>query len=192
MTVPQKIALGKTIVNYPEMEQLIRWGKKFSQLGIAPGSTGNLSFRTKNGFVVTGTGIELGNTQKANLVEVLGVDIRKDGQIFIHFKGLVDPSKEALFHWTIYNLRPDVNAVFHLHDWAMLELGKTLEIPSTEQEEPPGTYELNLQVESVLRANCDVDYFILKDHGIVSAGSTIKEAGELAMLHHGIALERRG
>ena len=56
------------------IDRLIYWGKRFHDLGLAQKSAGNLSFRTKDGFIITGTGVELEAIKREKLVEVNGTD----------------------------------------------------------------------------------------------------------------------
>lgn len=165
------------------IKELIFWCKKFSELGIAPrhetGSYGNLSARTKNGFIITGSGTDLGKLAEKDFAEVVSAS---GGEV--KALGLVSPSSESLLHHAIYSLRPDVNAVFHGHDIEVMKNAKKLRIPVTEKEAAYGTSELAEQAKKL----CRNDYFILKNHGIISLGKTMEEAGEraLKMHEHGI------
>ncbi len=163
--------------------ELTFWCKKFSELGIAPlhetGSHGNLSARTKNGFIITGAGTNLGNMSEKEFVEVVSVNENKVNTI-----GLVDPSSESTLHHAIYSVRPDVNAIFHGHDTLVMENAEKSGIPVTEKEEAYGTHELMEQAKKL----CKNNYFILKNHGIIALGVTMKEAGERAEKMHMLAL----
>ena len=161
------------------IEQLICWGKRFYQLGITSGSAGNLSFRTKDGFVVTGSGFGLDNLENEHFVEVVNEEIT-NGQIVVYAKGKVIPSKESVFHWEIYQLRAEINAVFHAHDQMVLESADEVNVPCTKREHPRGSYEQAKEVKELLSLARGVRYLVLKNHGIVSTGETIEEAGRLA------------
>ena len=161
------------------ISELTFWCKKFSELGIAPlhetGSHGNLSARTEKGFVITGAGTNLGNMSEKEFAEVVSVSGNKVTAI-----GLVDPSSESTLHHAIYSARPDINAIFHGHDAQVMENAKKPGIPVTEKEEAYGTQELMNQAKKL----CTHDYFILKNHGIIALGATMKEAGALAEKMH--------
>ena len=159
--------------------QLLYWCQRFDKLGLAPKSAGNLSFRTKQGFIITATGVELRAAEKANLVEVLKVEIQ-EVQILVYAKGRVVPSKESVLHSEIYNLRPEINAVFHTHDQLVVELADELKLPCTEGEQPRGSYELVKEVERMLCLMEDVRYLVLRNHGVIAMGETMAEAGRLA------------
>jgi L-fuculose-phosphate aldolase len=160
-------------------DQLVHWCQRFDKLGLAPKSAGNLSFRTKQGFIITATGVELRAAEKANLVEVLKVEIL-EGQILVYAKGRVVPSKESVLHSEIYNLRPEINAVFHTHDQMVVELADELKLPCTEGEQPRGSYELAQEVQRILRLIEDARYLVLRNHGVIAMGKTMAEAGSLA------------
>ncbi len=168
--------------NSPDDErtnQLIYWAQRFDKLGLAPKSAGNLSFRTKRGFVITATGVALRAAEKENLVEVLRVEIEQ-AQIVLYVKGKVVPSKESVLHSGIYGSRPGISAVFHIHDQLIVELADELKLPCTEGEQPRGSYELVKEVDRVLRLTEDTKYLVLKNHGVIAMGETLEEAGRLA------------
>ncbi len=160
------------------LNELIFWCKKFSELGIAPlhetGSYGNLSARTEKGFIITGAGTDLGNMSEKGFVEVLSVSPK------INAIGLVEPSSESVLHHALYSARSDINAIFHGHDTLIMKHAEKLGIPVTEKEEAYGTQELMEQAKKL----CVHDYFILKNHGIISLGKTMKEVGQRAEKMH--------
>ncbi|MCK4555160.1 MAG: class II aldolase/adducin family protein, partial [Candidatus Aenigmarchaeota archaeon] len=161
------------------LSELIFWCKKFSELGIAPmhetGSYGNLSARIGKGFIISSAGTDLGNMQKKDFSEVVSVSGNKVRAI-----GLVEPSSESVLHHAIYSVRPDINAIFHGHDALVVESAEKLGIPITKKEEAYGTQELMGQAKKLFAH----DYFVLKNHGIISLGITMKEAGEMAEKMH--------
>ena len=160
-------------------DQLVHWCQRFDTLGLAPKSAGNLSFRTKQGFIITATGVELRAAEKANLVEVLRVEI-EESQILVYVKGRMVPSKESVLHSGIYDLRPEINAVFHTHDQMVVELADELKLPCTEGEQPRGSHELVKEVQRMLRLMKDVRYLVLRNHGVIVIGETMEAAGGLA------------
>jgi len=157
---------------------MIRWGREFQRLNLAEQTTGNLSFRKKEGFVITGTGAELGGLLKDDFVEVLKVE-KKNNKFLVYAKGKMFPSSETLLHWEIYQFRKDVNVIFHLHDLSVLEKEKELKIPSTQKEKPGGSYELAQEWIRLLQKEKKINYFILKNHGVIVMGKSISGAGKL-------------
>lgn len=177
----ETIFLERRAPKNPCIKELILWCKKFSEMGICPkhekGSFGNLSARTEKGFITTGTGTDHANMKPADFAEVISVSVPEKKVSAI---GLVAPSSESIMHYAIYSMRPDINAIFHGHDAAVLKNAENLGIPVTEKEEPYGTLELAEQAKKL----CNHDYFVLKNHGIISLGKTMQEAGKRAVLMH--------
>lgn len=74
--------------------------------GYTHGSTGNLSVRLADGYLMTPTGSSLGRLDPARLAR-----LDSNGQ---HIGG-DDPTKESFLHLAMYEERPTGNAVVHLH-----------------------------------------------------------------------------
>ena len=169
-----KIPENKKIV------KLIYWCKLFHEQKLAPnhktGSFGNLSFRieqNRNIFIISSSGSDFGNFLKAeNFVQVESCNFFKK-TVYCH--GIREPSSEAMLHYAIYQNRPDISAIFHGHSEEILNSAENLNIPETSKKEEYGTMEL---VESVLKIIPDTNFLIMKNHGFLSLGETIEEAGE--------------
>jgi len=165
----------------PCIKELILWCKKFSEMGILPkhdnASFGNLSARTERGFITTGSGTDHESMKEKDFAEVISVSIPEKKVSAI---GLVAPSSESIMHYAIYAARPEINAIFHGHDGLVLKNAEKLGVRATEKEEPYGTLELVERAKKL----CNHDYFILNNHGMMSLGRTMKEAGERAVRMH--------
>lgn len=185
------IFLKETLVKDKKIDSLIKWGKEFGRLGMVPESKGNFSFRTKNGFIITGTGTLKWKLRVKDFVEVVKLE-RKRGEFVVFCNGKIIPSREALFHDEIYRLRPEINAIFHTHDGLVLEVADKLKIPCTSKEQIGGSYQLVQEIKKVLGKFKEVNYLVLKNHGIVSLGKTIAEAGRLVKLNHEKARKEGG
>lgn len=87
-------------------ETLCTLARSLFERGLTHGSTGNLSLRTPEGFLMTPTGSSLGALDPARLafLDVNGVPLRGD-----------PPTKEAALHLAMYGARPADTAVVHLH-----------------------------------------------------------------------------
>ena len=87
-------------------EELCALGHSLFARGLTHGSTGNLSVRTDDGYLMTPTGTSLGALDPARLalLDAQGVHVRGD-----------PPTKEALLHLAVYGVRPRDAAVVHLH-----------------------------------------------------------------------------
>lgn len=162
------------------IEELRSWCKIFHEKNLTPpypgGSYGNLSFRIKSGenvFIITGTGIGLkDDLDDTCFVSVTGCDIEKK---IIYAEGKCRPSSESMLHYSIYNARPYVQAVFHGHAKEFLNASSNLGISETATIESYGSVEL---VNSVLDILGFQNFFIMKNHGFVSLGNSMKETGE--------------
>jgi ribulose-5-phosphate 4-epimerase/fuculose-1-phosphate aldolase len=87
-------------------EALCDLGRSLFGRGLTHGSTGNLSVRTDEGYLLTPTGSSLGALDPARLsvVDARGAHLGGD-----------PPTKEALLHLAMYQARPRDRAVVHLH-----------------------------------------------------------------------------
>ena len=165
------------------IDEMIQWGKRFHELGAVQGVEGNLSFRTKLGFIITGSGTALDGLTKDAAVEVRGVVFGLN-RPSVYTKGQVVPSMETLMHSGIYELLPEVNAIFHTHDNSVLKVAEKFDIPSTGVEQPAGSQELAQEVVNIVKLNKTSRYFVLKNHGVIALGATMLDAGELTEEMH--------
>lgn len=171
-------------IKYPakKLNELKYWCKIFHKYNLAPVhkgcSYGNLSFRARgNQFIITASQLPM----KDNLTDdcFVLVSSLKNGIVYAH--GTKKPSSESMLHYAIYRKRKDVNAIFHGHSKNMLSL-KIL--PETKREEPYGTMKLVRAVLEVLDNN---NFLIMKNHGFLSLGKNMREAGKLALKMHNMS-----
>ena len=87
-------------------EALCALGRSLYDRGLTHGSTGNLSVRSGDRFLLTPTGSSLGSLDPARLAVVDASGRHVDGDA---------PTKEALLHLAMYRQRPADGAVVHLH-----------------------------------------------------------------------------
>jgi ribulose-5-phosphate 4-epimerase/fuculose-1-phosphate aldolase len=87
-------------------ESLALHGRSLFERGLSPGSSGNLTVRLEEGFLVTPTGSSLGRLTPERICLLDG-----DGR---HLSG-DPPTKEAFLHLAVYRERPQARAVVHLH-----------------------------------------------------------------------------
>jgi len=169
----------KKLFQNQETKELIFWCKKFDKLGLAlkedKWSVGNLSFRKREGFIITGSSKDMAKINIEKLAFVKKCDLKKKE---VHVQGLTLPSSETFLHWFIYKKRKGVKAIFHGHNHKILEEATKLKIVQTKKEKPYGTIQLAKEVLKVLNKN---NFIILKNHGFLSLGKSMKEAGELAI-----------
>ncbi|MFH0874378.1 MAG: class II aldolase/adducin family protein [archaeon] len=156
--------------------ELLKWCKKFAAFGFAPsygrGSSGNLSYRTKKGFVITPTASYFDKVSTSDFCEIVKVDICKKR---VFFKGRNTPSSESLLHYLVYTERQDIIAVFHGHGDIFLK--NEHNFVSTEREFPYGSVELAKVASVAVKKS---DFIILKNHGFLCVGKSIEKCGSVA------------
>ena len=86
---------------------LIAAAQALDALGFMPSKSGNLSVRTKAGFLITPSALPYAETRPADLVEVA-----LDGTVL---RGRRKPSSEWRLHAETYRARPEAGAVVHTH-----------------------------------------------------------------------------
>lgn len=163
-----------------EIEELKQWCSQFQKNNLTPphegNSVGNLSCRVEDEFIITGTMLK----SKDNLgndffVRIVNYDVYKNA---IYAEGKIEPSSESIMHFLIYNTRDDINAIFHGHSDIITKNAQKLKIPITKNEQPAGTMELANEVLDTLENN---NIIVIKNGGFVVLGSSMKEAGQLAL-----------
>nr|WP_321457934.1 aldolase [uncultured Cohaesibacter sp.] len=154
--------------------------------GYAVGGAGNVSVRAEDGgFLVTPTGSCLGRLNPDRLAQ-----IDKDGKLVSDFP----PSKEFAFHRGLYEVRPDVGAIVHLHStyltalsclenldrenalraftpYYVMRVGYMPVVPYYR----PGSPEIARDLEALAKKH-PVNAFLLASHGVVVLGKTIEDA----------------
>jgi len=157
--------------------ELVEWCRAFHKMGLAtPGGVvaGNISVRTKHGFLITPSGNDFSKISVEDLVEVIAVD---EGKKVIKAIGSVEPSSEAFLHAGIYSARSNVNAIMHGHNRDATENPEEFGLVETAIEQPYGTIALRDEVLKILGKNSLLQ---MKNHGFIALGSDLNEAGEFA------------
>jgi ribulose-5-phosphate 4-epimerase/fuculose-1-phosphate aldolase len=87
-------------------EAVIRWSRSLFERRFTVGSSGNISVRLDDGYIVTPTNSCLGFLEAASLsrLDLSGAHLSGDA-----------PSKELPLHLAFYEARPAARAVVHLH-----------------------------------------------------------------------------
>lgn len=178
--------VGPEIPRDRKIDELRFWCSEFHRLRLAPlhkyGACGNLSFRIEEGrtpFIVTASGASFEDViPEENFVRVQSCDL-KEGVVYA--EGARRPSSESMFHFAVYDRRKDVNAVFHGHSPEILRRARELNLAETAREEPYGSLAL---VQSILDILDDGHFIVIRNHGFISLGGTMKEAGDRALHIH--------
>ena len=81
-------------------------GAKLAARGLCPGTSGNISARIDDGWLMTPTNSSLGELLPGQLskLDLSGKHVGGD-----------PPTKEALLHRSVYDVRPKDGAIVHLH-----------------------------------------------------------------------------
>lgn len=87
-------------------EDIAELGRSFYERGLTHGSTGNISARCGDGWLLTPTGSSLGNLDPARISRLDWNGRLLSGDA---------PSKENFLHLAMYRERPQDGAVIHLH-----------------------------------------------------------------------------
>jgi 3-dehydro-4-phosphotetronate decarboxylase len=183
-------------------EQIVEIGSNLYRRGLSPGSSGNISVRMDDGWLVTPTNSSLGNLNPGNLSK-----LDWDGNLLSGEK----PSKEAFLHLAMYRKRPQSGAIVHLHStfaaavscldgldskscippitpYFVMRVGKLPLLPYY----PPGDKSLAQEIEKHAAKHSSV---LLANHGPIVAGTDLKaamyaaeeleETSKLMLLLHG-------
>lgn len=165
-----------------QLDDLLFFSKKMQEEGLVVGPGGNTSFKDEQGTMwITPSGIPFDEMQADDFVPVkiaTGKLLEKN----------VMPSSEIALHLFIYKARPDVNCIFHAHPPTVIALssmdvdikplfpdfvvylgGHVPQVPYV----TPCTEEM---AELVVKELKDLPACILKNHGCVTVGKSIKEA----------------
>lgn len=170
-------------MNNSMLEHLCEVADSFYNRGYAFGSTGNLSVRDRDEIWITPTGQSLKGLTPARLARIdLQGASRNENR----------PSKEFPFHLAVYRRRDDVRAIIHLHTIYSVALS-CLEGFDPANPLPPLTPYYFMRVaplavlpyfrpgsqalaEAVEGAAPSHNCMLLRNHGVICAGSTLSEA----------------
>ncbi|MGB5163808.1 MAG: class II aldolase/adducin family protein [Woeseiaceae bacterium] len=165
-------------------KEIIENGLKMNMSGLNQGTSGNLSVRSGDGFLITPSGIPYEQLQPQDIVHM-----SMDGS----YEHDLAPSSEWRFHRDILRDKPDVNAVVHAHPtWCTTLAILGWEIPAIHymiaaaggnsircaRYETYGTEELSRAALAALqgRAAC-----LLANHGMIATGPSLAKGMWLAV-----------
>ena len=166
-------------------DALCALGRSLFDRGLTHGSTGNLSVRSGDGFLLTPTGSSLGTLDPARLsrLDAHGAHVSGDA-----------PTKEAQLHLAVYRERPADAGIVHLHSthsvavsvladvdpedvlppltaYYVMRIGRLPLLPYY----PPGDKAL---AEAVGRAAGRHHALLLANHGPVVSGTSLATAAD--------------
>ena len=164
-------------------DEICRYGQSIFERGLTFGSSGNISARLEDGWLMTPTNVALGRLDPARLSRLDESGRLVEGD---------PPTKESFLHRAMYGERPAAKAVVHLHSthsvavsclsdldpadllppitaYYVMRVGRLPLIPY----HPPGDESL---AEAVRLAATKHSSVLLANHGPVVAGSSLDAA----------------
>jgi ribulose-5-phosphate 4-epimerase/fuculose-1-phosphate aldolase len=164
-------------------EALCRTARSLYERGLTHGSTGNLSLRLDDGWLMSPTGASLGELDQARLSR-----LDADGR---HVSG-DKPTKESFLHLAMYQERPASGAVVHLHSTHSVAVSVLAEIDGDDVLPPLTAYYVmrvgslplvlyyppgDLALADAVRGLAGKHHAVLlANHGPVVAGSSLSAA----------------
>ena len=166
-----------------QRDQIVRLAKSMFERGLTFSSSGNISARVDDGWLMTPTGSTMGTLDPAKISK-----LDNDGE---HISG-DKPTKESFLHQVMYEKRPGTGAVVHLHSthsvavsclsdinkknvlppitaYYVMKIGTLPLIPYF----PPGDLDL---AKAVREMASDHHALLLANHGPVVAGKSLEDA----------------
>jgi ribulose-5-phosphate 4-epimerase/fuculose-1-phosphate aldolase len=164
-------------------ESIVDFGRSLFERGLTAGSSGNLSVRLDDGWLLTPTNACLGRLDPARLAKLDWNGRLVSGDA---------PSKEAFLHRAMYQERPGAGAIVHLHSthsaavscmhgldhadcippltaYFVMKIGRLPLIPYRR----PGDAALGEAIRGLAAKHCAV---LLANHGPVVSGATLEAA----------------
>jgi ribulose-5-phosphate 4-epimerase/fuculose-1-phosphate aldolase len=164
-------------------DQITRFGKSIFDRGLTAGSSGNISVRVDDGWLMTPTGSSLGDLDPARISKLDGTGKLVGGDA---------PTKESFLHIAMYEQRPKAGAVVHLHSVHSVAVSCMADIDPADvlppltayyvmrvgmlpliRYFPPGDLDLAKAVREMASKHHAV---LLANHGPVVAGTSLEDA----------------
>jgi ribulose-5-phosphate 4-epimerase/fuculose-1-phosphate aldolase len=164
-------------------ELLAMLGASLFARGFAPGTSGNMSVRADDGWLITPTNTCLGRLTPATISKVDAAGERLSG---------APPSKEVFLHLAVYQAQSDARAVVHLHSTYCVAVSCLLDVDADDVLPPitpyyvmrigrlplvpyfpPGDLRLAEAVRTRIR---DRKAALLANHGSIVAGTSLESA----------------
>jgi ribulose-5-phosphate 4-epimerase/fuculose-1-phosphate aldolase len=153
-------------------EKIATLGRSMFERGLTFGSSGNISVKIADGWLMTPTNVALGDMDPARIAK-----LDADGR---HLSGDA-PTKEAMLHLAMYRERPNAAAVVHLHSTHSVAVSALANIDPADVLPPITAY----YVMRVGRLPL-IPYYPPGDQGLAEA------VGKQAAKHHAVLLANHG
>jgi ribulose-5-phosphate 4-epimerase/fuculose-1-phosphate aldolase len=164
-------------------QQMVATGESLFNRGLTAGSSGNLSVRLADGWLITPTNASLGRLDPARISKLDSKGNLLAGDL---------PSKEAFLHLAMYQQRPNDNGIVHLHSTYSAAVSCMAGLPADDCLPPltayfvmkvnrlplipyyrPGDLEL---AEAVRKLAANHHAILLANHGPVVSGVSLEAA----------------
>lgn len=164
-------------------DQIARFGKSIFDRGLTAGSSGNISVRVDDGWLMTPTGSSLGTLDPARISKLDDAGKHVGGDA---------PTKESFLHVAMYEQRPKAGAVVHLHSVHSVAVSCMADVDPADvlppltayyvmrvgtlpliRYFPPGDIDLAKAVREMASKHHAV---LLANHGPVVAGTSLEDA----------------
>lgn len=153
-------------------DRIARFGKTIFDRGLTAGSSGNISIRVDDGWLMTPTGSSLGDLDPARISKLDDAGKHVGGDA---------PTKESFLHVAMYEQRPKAGAVVHLHSVHSVAVSCMAEVNPADVL-PPLTAYYVMRVGALPL----VPYFAPGDMDLARA------VREMASKHHAVLLANHG
>jgi L-ribulose-5-phosphate 4-epimerase len=175
----------------PEMPELFSWRRRMRELQLigedAEGlGYGNISIRlyASPRFLITGSQSSgLIDVDQRHFAEVSVIDLDRNS---LRSKGEIPPSSEALTHAALYQVRPSIRGVVHVHSHAIWTAWCD-KLPTTKHDVAYGTPEMAYEMIRLHKRNAlaDLGVIVMGGHqdGVIAFGRSLADAaGEILKL----------
>lgn len=164
-------------------EAVVRWSRSLFERRFTVGSSGNISVKLDDGYIVTPTNSCLGFLEPGKLsrLDRSGTHVAGDA-----------PSKELALHFAFYEARPAARAVVHLHSTYATALSCLADVDQADAMAPITPYMVmrvgkvpviayvrpgSAEIAPLIRARAaDHSAVLLANHGPVVAGPSLEAA----------------
>ena len=164
-------------------EEIVKWGCSLFERGLTAGSSGNISVRLDDGFLMTPTNSCLGflDAERMSRLDATGEHISGDA-----------PTKELPLHFAFYDKRPQARAVVHLHSTYATALSCMADVDAADAIPPitpyvvmrvgrvpvvdyirPGSADIRPLIENIA---ADHAAALLQNHGPIVTGTSLEAA----------------
>ena len=153
-------------------DRIARLAGSLFDRGLTFGSTGNISVRLEDGWLMTPTGSSMGNIDPARISRLDGKGNHIGGN---------EPTKEAFLHMAMYDRRPKAKAIVHLHSTHSVAVSCLHDIDPANVL-PPLTAYYVMRIGTLPL----IPYFAPGDMDLADA------VGKMASEHHAVLLANHG